>query len=136
MPVPVPRRTKYAGFVGVLDRAPNDVWAVGGSTVDGSLYMNLIEHWNGSAWSIVPSPNAQWLQTQGIDGISARSSNDIWAVGDGPVALHWNGSAWALVDTREEFPIQSAFAGVAADRRAGRRDSDWRGLDLHGVAPE
>jgi hypothetical protein len=113
MPVPVPRRTKYAAFVGVLDRAPNDVWAVGGSTVDGSLYMNLIEHWNGTAWSIVPSPDAQWLQTQGIDGVSARSPNDIWAVGDGPVALHWNGSTWALVDTREEFPTQSVFAGVA-----------------------
>ena len=57
----------------------NDVWAVG-------IYWNgffnprtLTLHWDGSAWSVVPSPNVgsdqNWLN--GVTG----SGNDVWAVG-------------------------------------------------------
>ena len=38
----------------------NDVWAVGftnGRQYQTSNYQTLIEHWDGSSWSIVPSPN-------------------------------------------------------------------------------
>ena len=37
--------------------ASNNVWAVGeNEEVPGLGITTLIEHWNGSAWSIVPSP--------------------------------------------------------------------------------
>ena len=85
----------------------NDVWTVGESNASGiaSGDDTLIEFYNGSAWSVVPSPNP------GNDGdfltaVTALSTNDVWAIGwyDNPLSdslapliLHWNGSVWSLV---------------------------------------
>jgi hypothetical protein len=63
--------------------------------------------WNGSAWSVVPSPDTPSFENHlnAVDGVSA---NDLWAVGHTrngdyavaePLALHWNGSAWRIVPT-------------------------------------
>src|SRR5262249_15991512 len=70
--------------------SPSDGWAVG----EGQ-YESLAEHWNGSVWSIVPSPNLQTLTD--MKGVAAVSSTDVWAVGDNGgvgMTMHWNGSAW------------------------------------------
>jgi hypothetical protein len=86
--------------------SPTDAWAVGEdigatSALGGST---LIEHWNGSGWSIVPSP------TPGADpfltGVAARGPDDVYAVGsnlpsvnggaDEGLILRWNGSAWSV----------------------------------------
>ena len=78
--------------------SPTDVWAVGGTaTAD-----QLIEHFNGTSWSVVASPDA------GDDGtlvsISAANANDIFAVGcvgegEHPSAatLQFNGTTWSAV---------------------------------------
>src|SRR5438874_940226 len=50
--------TSYNGLNRVVVPSANDIWAVGRYTHDDSGYaQTLIEHWNGSSWSIVPSPN-------------------------------------------------------------------------------
>lgn len=85
----------------------NDVWAVGGYFSDTlSLYQTLVEHWNGSQWSIIASPNGSLPGPKaGLPGsnqlfaVSADSANDAWAVGQDsslPLILHWNGTNWAL----------------------------------------
>jgi hypothetical protein len=83
--------------------ATNDVWAVGYYRNMGELYQTLILHWNGSSWSITPSPNFPGAENQ-LFGVSGTSANDVWAVGgawDGVVNtqifLHWDGSAWSQV---------------------------------------
>jgi len=66
--------------------SPTNVWAVGedlraGSATGGNT---LIEHYNGTAWSIVPSP------TPGADpslgGVAGRSASDVYAVGSNVTA--------------------------------------------------
>ena len=60
--------------------AQNNVWAVGGRdmTPVPASGQSLIEHWNGTAWSVAPA-----VPTVGIlNGVAARSSTDVWAVGD------------------------------------------------------
>ncbi|MGI8586143.1 MAG: S-layer homology domain-containing protein [Chloroflexia bacterium] len=85
--------------------AANDVWAVG----DGSGG-TLIEHWDGSSWSIVPSPNVG----SDLAGVAAVAANDVWAVGDpGTLTEHWNGSIWSVVPSPNPGG-DSHFAGVAA----------------------
>src|SRR5476651_240976 len=42
---------------GVAAIADNDAWAVGYAS-NGVANRTLIEHWDGSNWTIVPSPNA------------------------------------------------------------------------------
>jgi hypothetical protein len=79
-----------------------DVWAVGTSRASGrrTPTLTLIEHWNGSAWSIVTSPT---LSTPSgfLSGVTALSSTDAWAVGGtfrgSPVVEQWNGTQWSLV---------------------------------------
>lgn len=91
----------------------SNVWAVGGRATPASS-RSLIEHWNGTSWSIVPSPSGEPVGSE-LLGISAVSASDIWAVGAGSGALieHWNGTAWSVVAS----PLLSGFGrltGVAA----------------------
>jgi hypothetical protein len=97
-------------FGSIVVNSPTDVWAVGGSGdhvigIGGSPSSTLIEHWNGTAWSIVPSPSPG--SNAGLTGVTtSNASNDIWAVGsDTPagasqpqtLTLNWNGTAWTTV---------------------------------------
>src|SRR5205823_6123512 len=48
----------YSFFSGVIALNSRNVWAVGYSLdSDGVLFSNLVEHWDGLSWQIVPSPN-------------------------------------------------------------------------------
>ncbi len=59
----------------------SDTWAVGSSAPDSSSASQaLIEHWNGTQWSVVSSPQPNgW--TSDLTGVAAISGNDVWAVG-------------------------------------------------------
>jgi hypothetical protein len=82
-----------------------DVWAVG-STNPGSHepLRTLVEHWDGVAWTIVPSDNAGGHDTKLLD--VAASSGQVWATGyyvAGPyraVVEHLVGNAWKGVPTK------------------------------------
>src|SRR5262249_35746913 len=75
-----------------------DVWAVGFDNktgADDSGDFPLIEHWNGTTWSV----SLAGTQHAMLTSVSADSANDAWAVGNGLnnqslVAEHWNGTAW------------------------------------------
>ncbi|HJT55480.1 MAG TPA: hypothetical protein VJ761_03215, partial [Ktedonobacteraceae bacterium] len=90
----------------------NDIWAIGYSSNSGyydSGNLILIEHWNGQQWSVVSSPNLAGANEQILSGLSAISSNNIWAVGFSTSANdpgetktfieHWNGSQWSIVNS-------------------------------------
>jgi hypothetical protein len=62
----------------------------------------LIVHWDGAAWTQVPSPDPGTEST--LRAVSAVSPSDIWAVGqyfDGTalrtLTVHWDGAAWTQV---------------------------------------
>jgi hypothetical protein len=82
----------------------NDVWAVGTSTNNSHINKTLIEHWDGTRWSVIPSPNGG-SSNNFLGEVSAASANDIWTVGaynnTNNVSLtlieHWNGSKWSIV---------------------------------------
>jgi hypothetical protein len=81
----------------------NDVWAVGTDFSTAGPQLTLIEHWDGSTWSVVPSPNLGSDINQ-LNGIAAISADDVWAVGNTLVGgvietqiEHWNGSTWSVV---------------------------------------
>ena len=61
-------------------------------------------HWDGSQWSIVPSPNPSGSGYNPIYGVVAISQGDAWAVGHSylngkfqTLTMHWNGAQWSLV---------------------------------------
>src|SRR6478609_1772270 len=67
---------------GVAGLSPSDVWAVG-SYGDGTVTQTLTMHWDGSQWSIVPSPNVGANST--LSAVAApvghQPSNGVWAIG-------------------------------------------------------
>jgi hypothetical protein len=77
--------TRFLTDVAAL--SADDVWVAGYMREDSS---SLLQHWDGSTWTVVSSPNIGPL-----NGVVARSSSDVWAFGNG--VLHWNGSAWTQV---------------------------------------
>ena len=74
---------------GVAARSAGDVWAVG-TRQDRSgaipIDRTLTEHWNGSAWSVVASPNVGGNDNL-LNGVSA-TTGDVWAVGSSEVTAH------------------------------------------------
>jgi hypothetical protein len=102
---------------GVVALAPDDVWAMGYSTASQKPPPNqydvptktLIEHYDGTSWSVVPSPNVgpdSQYQSNRLLGVTAVSPNDTWAFGSYFAAsgsenqmtllLHWDGTSWSL----------------------------------------
>ena len=59
----------------------SNVWAAGYAS-NGIFDSGLIEHFNGLAWSIVPSPAPGPFADNALRGISAISASDVWAVGN------------------------------------------------------
>jgi len=79
-----------------------DVWAVGYASQDATI-RTLIEHWDGSGWAIVPSPNRPGVPND-LEDVVVVSPVDVWAVGhSGPapewstLVEHWDGSQWTIV---------------------------------------
>ena len=95
------------GFSNVLQAisviSANDIWAVGYSSDSSFNNFTLTLHWNGVAWSIVPSPI---LDHDILFAVDAVASNDVWAVGRTKpggygdartLTMHWDGSNWSIV---------------------------------------
>jgi hypothetical protein len=113
---------------GVTALAPNDAWAVGffvKALNQDRPQKTLIEHWDGTSWKVVPSPNVGGPNTTTISnqlrGVIAVSANDVWAFGDtdafGPskitnLVLHWNGTAWAIVPSPSPNPRHTLIDDV------------------------
>ncbi len=87
-----------------------DCWAVGGiiDNLNNGQPEAMVEHWNGTAWSIDPSATPPGSQVSLLWGTACTSSSDCWAVGGqmnpndpGPITMaeHWNGSTWSVVPT-------------------------------------
>jgi hypothetical protein len=78
--------------------------AVGHFSAAPDAFDTLAEFWNGKTWSIVPSPNVGFNNSE-LNGVSCVSANRCVAVGDywGAAGIDhtliesWNGVAWAVV---------------------------------------
>lgn len=109
-------------LLGVAAVASNNVWAVGSYVNSNSISQTLIEHWNGTSWSVVTSPNVGTSYNQ-LNGVSANSANDVWAVGysenapDGTFSTlveHWNGTQWSVVSSPNPGLSGNYFYSVKA----------------------
>jgi len=119
---------------GLVALGTSNVWAVGYSTAkpDQNPTFNLIEHWNGTEWSVVTSPNvgpATGFQSNRLFGITAFSATDLWAFGSSfapngsgqqlSLAMQGNGTTWTIMPTpspdtngfRSDVLFGGAFVG-------------------------
>src|SRR5215472_5955939 len=121
------------GLSGVTAISATNAWAVGNgfnNVHDTSATVAnkaVIEHWNGTAWSIVTSPAG----LISVDRISAASATDIWASGQAPLqtiggtpvpvarTLHWNGTAWSVMPGPTGSDPSTAVTGLSPLPRGG-----------------
>ena len=83
----------------------------------------LLLHWNGTAWSKVPSPNPGPLSNS-LNGVIALSPTNAWATGAycapkcaghaGTLILHWNGTTWTRIHSPDPGKINEVGAVAAA----------------------
>jgi hypothetical protein len=86
-------------LLGVAARTAADAWAVGVTDPAAADSIPLIEHFDGSGWSVTPSPG---LAGGVLDGVAVVGPDDVWAVGyqgsaTAPkmLAEHWDGTSWS-----------------------------------------
>ncbi len=126
-----PNATNSNYLYSVAANSSADAWAVG-AAYNSSIrtQLTLVEHWNGSAWSIVPSPNPGTAKFCGFQsyagnylyGVAAVSSSEAWAVGEicpygfaGTLTEHWDGTKWAVVASPNESDAETnTLAAVAS----------------------
>ena len=81
----------------------SDCWAVGAQEPTGQQGPEtLAEHWDGSTWSVVPTPAVAGY----LFSVTCSASANCWAVGDSNdaqgnpldgIIYHWDGSQWSQV---------------------------------------
>ena len=115
-PLRTAQRTALNGADGL---SSNNVWAVGYSKAGGA-YKTLVERWNGTQWSIVPSPNVGTSHNVLVD-VDALRSDLAWAVGyyrEGSLRrtllLRWNGTQWNTVPSPNPGTLSNTLLDVAA----------------------
>jgi hypothetical protein len=118
-----PRVGAGSVFNDVATLSSNDIWAVGVSTDATPANHALIEHFDGHAWTVVPTPSGSGRY---LSSITAVSASDVWAVGDGHT-LHWSGQVWhaaadptGLVLTSVDHGHGGVVMGLAQQHGTGK----------------
>ena len=110
--------------------APDDVWIVGSKARGSEGIPTGAQHWDGTSWTLVPTPNGAIANSaeNALNGADALSSNNVWAVGyskaAGPyktLVERWNGTQWGIVPS----PNVGTSHNVLVDVDALRSDLAW-----------
>lgn len=108
---PALRTNDNSSLNSIVALAANDIYAVGYQPAANGAVLTLIEHWDGNAWSVVPSPNRSTGNV--LTAVTATSPADIWAVGDSvdqattsvqTLTMHFDGAQWKIVPSPNPLP--------------------------------
>lgn len=100
---PTPAGAARTLLFGAAATSGSDVWAVG--TVQGAdgVFRTLAEHYDGTSWSVVRTPDPG-SSGDSFYAVAAAGPDDVWAVGqrsapgaDGPLVEHFDGTRWRVV---------------------------------------
>ena len=75
--------------------------AVGSFGPQSGAEQTLVENWNGSSWTLVPSPNTSASDDNGLGSVDCFSQTACSAVGfagNDNLAQVWNGTDWTIVN--------------------------------------
>lgn len=121
----------------------SEAWAVGSSCCRPNNFgrATLTEHWNGSAWSIVASPDTRF-NDELLNAVIDVAPGNAWAVGEvkqsgyrsgTPLILHWNGASWQTVaiPAGTTGKLHAANFSSASDLWAVGDDNHGHALVLH-----
>jgi hypothetical protein len=118
VPIPSPSAALYSGLNGVSCASTTNCVAVGFYSADDYIPRSLAVHWNGSTWSIVPSPTTPSSSDTELESVSCPSTTSCFAVGyvtvfsGDTLVEHWNGTTWSRV-TSPDAPGDAILRGIS-----------------------
>lgn len=92
--------TNYTQHLGaeVFSAGPGDAWAEIPVSIGGAVFETLLEHFDGTAWSLASVPGVS--EKSDIGEITGTGPDDVYVVtydsSDYPQLLHFNGSGWSV----------------------------------------
>ena len=115
-PTPNPAGATYSELNGV-SCASKTCTAVGASNTGPLGDLTLAERWNGTRWSIQPTPNPAGSSGSFLNGVSCASTTACTAVGSynyRQLVERWNGKRWSVRQTPSPAgAVSSALNGVS-----------------------
>jgi len=108
--------------------SPSSLWAVGYHTDGSNRQRTLVEHWDGSAWTVVPTPNANGLLDNSLTGVvTVPSTGGVWAFGvhatrtggSRQLILHKGRHGWAVARRQPLVPSSRLDAGAVVPGASG-----------------
>jgi hypothetical protein len=123
---PAPPRSLGSALFGVSCTSATACIAVGASANSAGADVTLAEAWNGTTWSIQPTPNPTDATGSTLYSISCSSATACIAVGtyevsggtDLTLAEVWNGTTWTVQPTLNRPAKHSALFGVSCTSAA------------------
>ena len=123
-PAPSPGVGGVDQFTGVSCPSATDCTAVGIDSTSTATNSTLAEHWDGTSWTVEPSPDPAGTTVTDFVGVSCASPASCTATGlydkttggsahEVPLAEHWNGSGWTV----QAAPLPAG--AIAADLDGG-----------------
>ena len=114
---PDPSGAENTELSGVSCTSANQCIAVGFSYGSPGIETTLAEAWNGTSWSIQPSPNPSGSPESVLYGVSCTSASACTAVGyytnsagtDVTLAEAWNGTSWSIEATPDPSGAQESY---------------------------
>jgi eukaryotic-like serine/threonine-protein kinase len=98
----------------------SDAWMVGCTPLR-TCVKTWTAHFNGTTWTQPPSPSPGPATSDLLEGVTAVSASDAWAVGEiingdrgKTLILHWDGTRWTQVPSPSPAPTANELFGVAA----------------------
>jgi hypothetical protein len=121
VPNPSPTTEHLANLAAVACPAVTSCYAVGEYETTPDRFLTLIEHWNGTAWSVVASPNPVDATESRFAAVACASATACFAAGatsgnsgQGPLIERWDGAAWSISNTAPGGDAaHTFFSGVA-----------------------
>jgi hypothetical protein len=119
-PNPAAGASPTDALTGVAATSATNAWAAGFYEKTTTSFRTLAEHWDGTRWTVVPSPNSG-VGENAFTAVSAAAAGDIWAVGfrqdrgsRRTLTEHWDGHAWKIVPSPNVGTGDNFLFGVAA----------------------
>ena len=115
---PNPAGATSSSFKAVACASATNCFAVG-YDIRGTTTQSLVERWNGTSWSVTPSPSPATWADPSLDSVACPSATRCFAVGHGRSTMgdslveHWDGSTWSVVPVAKLSGwTETSFYGV------------------------
>jgi hypothetical protein len=109
----------------VTATSSTNAWAVGTYDNANGVRRTLVEHYDGTSWQKVASPNVGSIDSE-LNGTRAASSGNVWAVGfygdsnfdSHPLIEHYDGTSWSVSSSPDQVGVKLQAVGTSSSTNA------------------